>query len=136
MAKVLLIVEDDPLMSRLYHKAFSFQGYQVELSYDGEEGLRKLNETKPDLILLDIMMPKMNGLEMLEAIKANPATKSTPVVVLTNLAGQQEAKEAIEKGAVKYVVKSEHDPKEVVDMVKQILTSTTTSVVPQNPSSQ
>ena len=130
MPKVLLIVEDDPLMSRLYQKPFSFEGYQVDTAFAGEEGLKKAKDSKPTLILLDIMMPKMNGLEMLETLKVNPSTKTIPVVVLTNLAGQGDAETALEKGAVKYIVKSEHDPKEGVDLIKRILAGYTSDDVP------
>src|SRR4051812_34607670 len=120
MVKVL-IVEDDPLMSRMYQKIFTFDGYQVEIANDGAEGLQKARTVAPTLILLDVMMPKMNGLQVLEQLKADPNTKAIPVVMLTNLAGQQDAETALAKGAVKYIIKSEHEPKDVTNMVKEIL---------------
>ncbi len=130
MAKVL-IVEDDPLMSRMYHKIFNFEGYEVEMAGDGEEGLEKAKSVKPTIMLLDVMMPKMNGLQVLEKLKADPDTKTIPVIMLTNLAGQQDAENAMSKGAVKYIVKSEHEPKEVVNMVKEILAGYTRNEVPK-----
>jgi len=130
MAKVL-IIEDDPLMIRLYQKVFKFEGYDVEVASNGEEGLQKVESFAPTLVLLDIMMPKMNGLEVLEKMKANEKTKKIPVVVLTNLAGQQDAETAIAKGAVKYIVKSEYEPKEVVKMVKEILAGYSRNNVPE-----
>lgn len=129
MAK-LLIVEDDPLMSRMYEKIFKFEGYEVELSVNGEEGLEKAKTAKPTLILLDIMMPKMNGLEVLEKLKADPAIKTIPVVMLTNLAGQQDAEKALSMGAVKYIIKSEYEPKQVANMIKEILAGATRNEVP------
>lgn len=129
MAKIL-IVEDDPLMSRMYQKIFTFEGYEVDMAGDGEEGLEKARSGKPTLMLLDIMMPKMNGLQVLEKLKADPETKSIPVVMLTNLAGQQDAETALSKGAVKYIVKSEYDPKQVANMVKEILAGYTRNEVP------
>lgn len=129
MAKVL-IIEDDPLMSRMYQKIFTFQKYEVVVAGDGEEGLAKVTETNPTVILLDVMMPKMNGLQVLEKLKANPATKSIPVIMLTNLAGQQDAETALSKGAIKYIVKSEHEPKEVADMVDEIIAGYTRNDVP------
>jgi CheY-like chemotaxis protein len=129
MAKIL-IVEDDPLMSRMYQKIFTFEKYEVEMAADGQEGIDKARETNPTLILLDVMMPKMNGLEALEKLKADPATKAIPVVMLTNLAGQQDAESALSKGAVKYIVKSEYEPKQVTDMVKEILAGYTRNEVP------
>jgi len=123
MAKILLI-EDDQLMSRMYQKIFTFEGYKVETAVDGEQG-------KPTLILLDIMMPKMNGLQVLEKLKADPETKKIPVVVLTNLAGQQDAEAALAKGAVKYIVKSEYDPKQIADMVKEVIAGYTRGEIPE-----
>ncbi len=131
MAKVLLIVEDDPLMSRMYQKIFTFEKYDVAVANDGEEGIEKANKEKPTVILLDIMMPKMNGLQVLEKLKANPDTKNIPVIMLTNLAGQQDAETAMSKGAVKYIIKSEHEPKEVADMVGEIVAAYTRNDVPE-----
>ncbi|MBI2020478.1 response regulator [Candidatus Daviesbacteria bacterium] len=129
MSKVL-IIEDDPLMIRMYQKIFTFEGYEVEMAWDGEEGWEKAKKVKPTLILLDVMMPKMNGMQLLEKLKADPDTKSIPVVMLTNLAGQQDAEEALTKGAVKYIVKSEHDPKRITNMVKEILAGYSRNEVP------
>src|SRR5260221_266197 len=92
--------------------------------------LAKILTEKPTLVLLDIMMPKMNGLQVLEKVKADPATKSIPIIMLTNLAGQQDAEAALSKGAVKYIIKSEHDPKQVSEMVKDILAGYTRNEVP------
>jgi len=101
------------------------------VAYDGEEGLKKTKAEKPNLVLLDIMMPKMNGLEFLDSLKAHADIKTTPVVILTNLASDKDAEIALSKGAVKYIVKSEHDPKEVVNMVKEILAGYTRDEVPK-----
>lgn len=130
MAKVL-ITEDDPLMSRMYQKIFTFEGYEVVMAGNGEEGLEKAKLEKPTIILLDVMMPKMNGLQMLEKLKLDPATKSIPVIMLTNLAGEKDAENAMTKGAVKYIVKSEYEPKAVVDMVKEILAGYTRDAIPE-----
>ncbi len=129
MTKVL-IVEDDPLMSRMYQKIFTFQKYEVVVAGDGEEGLAMVASTNPTIILLDVMMPKMNGLQVLEKLKADPATKHIPVVMLTNLAGQQDAETALSKGAVKYIIKSEHEPREIADMVDEIIAGYTRNDVP------
>lgn len=127
----ILIVEDDPLMMRLYSKVFEIEGYAVATAIDGEEGLLQVHKEIPTLILLDVMMPKMNGLQLLEKLKADPATKKIPVIMLTNLAGQADAEMAITKGAVKYIVKSEYEPKQVVNMVKEILAGYTRNSVPE-----
>jgi CheY-like chemotaxis protein len=126
----LLITEDDPLMSRMYQKIFSFEGYEVVMAADGQEGLDLARQEKPTLILLDVMMPKLNGIQVLEKLKADPETHAIPVVMLTNLAGQQDAEAALALGAVKYIVKSEYEPKQVADMVKEILAGYTRNDVP------
>jgi len=129
MVKVL-IVEDDPLMSRMYEKIFTFEKYEVELAGNGEEALEKVVAANPTIILLDVMMPKMNGLQVLEKLKADPATSKIPVVMLTNLAGQQDAETALSKGAVKYIIKSEHEPKEIADIVDEIVAGYTRDEIP------
>ncbi len=129
MVKVL-IVEDDPLMSRMYEKIFTFEKYEVVIAGDGEEALAKVSETNPTIILLDVMMPKMNGLQVLERLKSDPATKTIPVIMLTNLAGQQDAETALSKGAVKYIIKSEHEPKEIADMVDEVISGYTRDEIP------
>lgn len=133
MAKIL-IIEDDPLISRMYQKIFSFEGFDVEVASDGQEGLDKVRANLPTVILLDVMMPKMNGLETLEKLKQDPATKAIPVVMLTNLDGEQDAETALLNGAVKYIVKSEYDPKEIVNMVKEIIAGYTRNQVPSTAS--
>lgn len=122
----ILIVEDDPLMMRIYARVFDIEGYAVATAVDGEEGFLQVHKDIPALILLDVMMPKMNGLQLLEKLKADPTTQKVPVIMLTNLAGQADAETAIAKGAIKYIIKSEYEPKQIVDMVKALLTTTDT----------
>ncbi len=129
MAKILLI-EDDPLILRMYQKAFEYDGYEVVTASDGEQGLARAKEVEPTLILLDVMMPKMNGLEVLEKLKTEPMLRSVPVVVLTNLSDTSDAEAMIERGAVKYIVKSNHRPAEIVRMVKEILSGYTRDELP------
>jgi CheY-like chemotaxis protein len=129
MAKIL-IIEDDEYMARLYRKLFVSADYQVEVAAGGEEGLKQVEVYKPDLIILDIMMPKIHGLEVLERLKANPETKGIPVVVLTNLAGRANANEALGKGAEKYLVKSDYEPEEVVKIVGEVLASHFQKTIP------
>ena len=126
----ILIVEDDPLISRMYEKIFSFEKYQVMLANDGSSGIRKAKSFKPALILLDVMMPKMNGLDALKKLKDAELTKKIPVVMLTNLSGQKDAETALSMGAVKYIIKSEYDPKQVSDIVKEILAGYTRDEIP------
>ncbi len=120
MAKIL-IVEDDSSILNLYQKAFSLEGYEVVVARDGEEGLATAKSALPALILLDVMMPKMNGIELLDMLRAAPETAKIPVVVYTNLGSEKDEETIMSKGAVKYLQKSDYDPQQVVEIVKQIL---------------
>ncbi len=120
----VLIVEDDPLMMRMYQRIFMLSGFEsVQTAVNGEEALAKLSKITPlpAIILLDMMMPKMNGFEVLERLKTDKATKKIPVIILSNLAGPEDAKKALKLGAACYLVKSDHTPKEVVEKVKQVI---------------
>lgn len=130
MATKVLIVEDDQLIQRMYEKIFTFQKFDVVLASDGEEGLDKARTEKPTIILLDVMMPKMNGMEVLEKLKLDPELKTIPVIMLSNLAGEADVETALSKGAVKYIIKSEHDPKEIADMVQEIIAGYTRNNIP------
>jgi CheY-like chemotaxis protein len=123
MARIL-IVEDDPQMSSMYQRAFELAGEEVDLASDGQMGLEKITETLPELVLLDIVMPKMNGIDVLTKIKSNPKTGNIPIVMLTNvlsgsLLAAQEAVNA--KLAEKYIIKSDTGPNDVVAIAKKIL---------------
>jgi len=120
MSKIL-IVEDDALILRMYQEAFTSEGFEVLFASDGQAGLEMARANKPTIILLDIMMPKLNGMQMLEQLKADPAISTIPVIVLTNLSSTMDAEKALKLGAVKYVVKSEYKPREVIKIVKDIL---------------
>jgi CheY-like chemotaxis protein len=129
MAKIL-IIEDDPLMSRMYQQIFSFDKHEVEVADDGEQGILRAKEFKPTVIMLDVMMPKLNGFEVLDRLKLDPELKAIPVIMLTNLSSDQDAQTAMLKGAVRYIVKNQHDPKEVSKMVKEIIAANTRTEVP------
>jgi CheY-like chemotaxis protein len=123
MSRVLFIAEDDPLMSRMYERAFRTSGYELKMAFDGQEAIASLKnmDPKPMLILLDVMMPKMSGFDVLRAVKQDEQLKNIPVVLLTNLAGQQDAEKGLELGAVLYLVKSQYSPKQVVDKIEEII---------------
>ena len=113
MSKIL-IVEDDTFLSKMYAKKFQVAGFEVSVAYDGADGYSKAKSFKPDLILMDILMPKQNGLETLDKLKEDEETKSIPVIVTTNLSTTDDADISMKKGAVKYIVKSEVTPAELV----------------------
>lgn len=120
MANVL-IVEDEALMARTYKMAFTLGGHQAILASDGLKGLESLKSQIPDIILLDLMMPNMDGVQFLDEIKSKPETQNIPVVVLTSLAGERHIKQALSKGAIKHIDKSRVEPREVVKIVEKIL---------------
>lgn len=119
--KTILLVEDDPFLTRMYTKIFSMHGYDIKTAADGQAGFDLARSLKPDIVLLDIMMPKLNGMEALGLLKKGEATKDIPVVMLTNLSDQQQHDAALAAGAVKYLVKSEFDPDQTVAIVKEVL---------------
>lgn len=131
MAKVL-IVDDDQLLITMYEHKFRKDGFEVITALNGEDGLKKLREEKPTAVLLDIMMPKMNGLEVLKAIEKDLKIKDIPVILLTNLARDEEdIHKGLELGAVAYLVKNQLRPSQVVARVKEILAATKRDELPE-----
>lgn len=131
MSKVLLI-EDDALLQRMYQKKLEMDGYQVLVAHDGEEGLAKFKSDKPDLVLLDVMMPKMNGYQVLESAKQDNEIKNTPVIMLTNLgSSDKDVDKGLELGAAAYLIKSNVRPADVVEKVKEILKASGADNIPQ-----
>ncbi len=119
--KKILIVEDEPVLQDALNTAFTTGGYEVIKAMDGEEGIRMALEQKPDLVLLDLILPKKNGFEVLESIKKDVATKDIPVLMLTNLEESSEVMKAIELGAQGYLVKANYAIKEVLAKVQSII---------------
>ena len=121
MAKILL-VDDDPLMVRMYEKKLTNDGFSVTTAGNGKEALEKLNVEIPDLMLLDIMMPDINGLEVLTRVKAATKTKNLPVIMLTNVGGgDEDAEKGLELGAVAYLTKATNRPADIVAKIKEVL---------------
>ena len=121
MAKILL-VDDDQLLVRMFQKKLQNDGYDVETADDGEDGLAKIVLSKPDLIVSDIMMPKMNGLEMMKKLKESKETDHIPVILLTNIdSSEADIEKGLELGAVTYLVKASTGPAAVISKVKEIL---------------
>lgn len=120
-APKVLIVEDDSFLLKMYSKKFELEGFEVQTAADGADGLAKMKSFQPGLVLMDIMMPKMSGLEAMEKAKADPATRNIPVLVLTNLSTTDDAENAVKKGAVGFLVKSDVTPSQVLTKAKEIL---------------
>jgi len=122
MAKILL-VEDDQLIVRLYTKKLTKDGFDVVVANDGNEGMVKVRNEAPDLILLDLMMPKASGFDMLQELQAAPQLKNVPVVVLTNVSAEADEAKARALGATDYLVKANNPPDVVLERVKELLSS-------------
>jgi len=118
MAKKILIVDDENILLELLSKKFKEEGFEVEMASDGEEGFKKALEILPDLIILDVVMPKVNGLEMLAKLRNNEQGKDIKVIVLTNVKEIEKIEDAVKDGASEYLVKVEWSLENLVKKVK------------------
>lgn len=121
MAIKILLAEDDLQLVDMYNRKFELEGFDAKIAEDGQKALEILEDFDPDIMLLDIMMPKVTGLEVLEKVKANPKFADTLVVMLTNLADEKTAERIYELGATDYIVKAEMTPLEVSTRVKELI---------------
>lgn len=119
--KKILVVDDEDSVREIYRHEFANSGFDVVAAADGEEGLLKAGEETPSIILMDIMMPKMSGIEVLRALKENELTKNIPVLLLTNLGEETIIKEGFELGADGYLLKVSYTPAQVVEEVNKFL---------------
>ena len=121
MTKKILIIEDDKFLRDLIVRKLIKEGYNVLKAINGEEGLKKVKEEHPDLILLDLILPGINGFEILANVKENPKTSSIPVIVLSNLGQKEEIEKGINLGAIDYLIKAHFTPGEIVEKIQDIL---------------
>lgn len=117
--KKILIIEDDVFLNKAYQTKFSLSNLDVVFAYDGEEGFKKVSLEKPDLILLDLMLPKKSGFEIMEEMQKIPDLKKIPVLILSNLGQEDDVKRAMELGAKGYFIKSDVKLETVVEKVKE-----------------
>ncbi len=117
----VLIVDDDAFLSGIYATKLELDGFEVVTARDGEEGLKAAMREKPDLILLDVLMPKLDGFEVLKRLKADAETKPIPVIMLTNLGQKEDIEKGLQDGAVDYLIKAHFVPAEAVDKIKKVL---------------
>lgn len=117
MPKKVLLVEDEEIMINLLKKKLVQEGYEVSIAKNGEEGLSMMKEVKPDIILLDIIMPKMSGFEVMEEMRKDTELKKIPIVVISNSGQPVELDKAKELGARDWLIKTEFDPQEVIEKV-------------------
>ncbi len=117
----ILIVEDDTFLLNMYADKFRAEKFDVSVADNGIKALKLAQENKPEIILLDILLPKKNGFEVLEELKANKETKSIVVILLTNLSQKDEIKKGMDLGAKDFLIKAHFMPNEVVAKVKKLL---------------
>lgn len=119
--KKILLVEDDMFLSKIMEERLQDEGWDVNLAGNGEEGLQKAKSYLPHLILLDMILPKMNGFEVLEALKKDKIAKDIPVIVISNLGQDEDIKNAKKMGAVDYLVKSNFSMKAIIEKIAKYL---------------
>jgi len=119
--KKILFIEDEPTLQKTVGEILKQEEFIVLEALDGEEGLAAAKRERPDLILLDLVLPKKNGFEVLEALKKDPETANIKIIVLTNLESSQDVERALALGATNYLVKANYDLEEVVAKIKELL---------------
>ncbi|OGZ18997.1 MAG: hypothetical protein A2175_01570 [Candidatus Nealsonbacteria bacterium RBG_13_42_11] len=119
MAKKILLIEDEEIMLNLLQRKLTQEGYEIFVARNGEEGLEVMRKEMPDLVLLDIIMPKMGGFEVMEKMVSDNVLKKIPVIVISNSGQPVEIDKAQKLGAKDWLIKTEFDPREVVEKVKK-----------------
>ena len=121
MATKILLVEDDQILAKLYQTKFQKEGYEIQLAYDGQEGLDKLKAFTPDIIILDLIMPRVDGFSFLQKVKPDPDLSKIPVLVLSNWGQESDIKRAQELGAKDFFVKADISLSQMIEKVKKYL---------------
>ncbi len=117
----VLIVEDDSFLANIYKTKFEMEGFKISVSENGEVALADVKKKKPAIILLDILLPKLDGFAVLSKLKEDKDTKDIPVILLTNLGQKDDVQKGLDMGAVDYLIKAHFKPSEVVEKVKKVL---------------
>lgn len=121
MAKKILFIEDEPTLQKAVGEILTQEGFEVLSALDGEEGLELIKKEKPNLVLLDLILPKKDGFEVLKEMKADEELKDVPVIVLTNLEGMGDVEKALSLSATTYLVKANYELEDVVKKIKETL---------------
>ena len=117
----ILIVEDDKFLRELMSRKLNNSGFNVEVAIDGKEALKKIKEKKYEIILLDLVLPGMDGFEILGEIKKDNETKNIPVIILSNLGQEEEVERGLKLGAEDYLIKAHFTPDEIIRKIEKIL---------------
>ena len=119
--KKILLVEDDPFLIDIYTTKLKKVGFEVYVSRDGESALQLIEKERPDLVLLDIVLPHVDGWEILRKIKNNEKLKDIKIIILSNLGQKHEVEKGLKLGATKYLIKAHYTPTQIVEEIKNIL---------------
>jgi len=126
MAKKILIVEDEKILADMYEESFRQHGFDVAVAFSAEQGITLANLEKPDVVLLDILFPVSSGIEFLRAKRNDPAIAFIPVVVFSNYDDPETKREAVDLGALAYLLKTSFTPQQIIERVEHFLSSQTT----------
>jgi two-component system cell cycle response regulator len=119
--KKIVVVEDQQVLATIYRTKLAAEGFQVDVAVDGEQGLDLIKRTQPDLVLLDLMMPKLNGIEVLKKLRSIPSFQTLPILVFSSSGGSSRTDEAWQAGATMVLSKSNHSPKQLIESVRKSL---------------
>ena len=122
-AKKILIIEDEVMLADMYRSRFEHEGYEVHSAFDAEEGMEMAKEVRPDLIVLDILLPRDNGTDFLEKLRKEEGIETTKVIAYSNYDDLKSREKALNLGARDYLIKTNHTPKEILEIVKKHLDS-------------
>ena len=121
MSITIVVIEDDKFLRELMLQKLIKDGFNVQGAVDGEEGIKMVKELKPSIVLLDLILPGIDGFEVLSKIKGDPITASIPVIILSNLGQKEDVERGLKLGAVDYLIKAHFTPGEIVEKIKNIL---------------
>ena len=120
MKKILIIV-DDKFLRELISRKLKEEGFDIGEAIDGEEGIKKVKEENPDLVLLDLILPGIDGFEVLSKVKEDPKISSIPIIILSNLGQREEVEKGLKLGAIDYLIKAHFTPGEIIEKIKSVL---------------
>ena len=121
MPQTILIIEDDKFLRELISQKLIKEGYEISEAIDGEKGIKRVQEEKPDLVLLDLILPGIDGFEVLSRMKGDEALAKIPVIILSNLGQREDVERGLKMGAVDYLIKAHFTPREIIDKINKAL---------------
>jgi DNA-binding response OmpR family regulator len=119
--KKILIIEDDKFLRELISQKILKEGYEIAEAVDGESGLNSAKSEKPDLILLDLILPRIDGFEVLARIKSDPEISQIPVIILSNLGQKDDIEKGLKMGAIDFLIKAHFTPAEIIEKIKSVM---------------